>query len=283
MRSEPIADLHDPRIDDYRNLKDATLASSRHRFIVEGRGNLLVLLSSSSHRPASILLSRRTFDGLAADLERLAPDCPIYVAEQALLDAIVGYPIHRGCLAACDRGAARDALGLVDEVLSERPAARFVLLEGLTNHDNVGGIFRNAMALGADAVLLCPRCCDPLYRKAVRTSMGGVLVVPFAQAEDLGRLLDGLRARGVEVLALDPGEPGEDLAAMGEAPAGPVALLLGTEGPGLTQEALARADRRVRIAMRPGVDSLNVAVAAGIALHRLFRPAETSPVGGHCG
>ena len=115
MRSEPIADLHDPRIDDYRNLKDATLASSRHRFIVEGRGNLLVLLSSSSHRPASILLSRRTFDGLAADLERLAPDCPIYVAEQALLDAIVGYPIHRGCLAACDRGAARDALGLVDE------------------------------------------------------------------------------------------------------------------------------------------------------------------------
>ena len=155
---------------------------------------------------------------------------------------------------------------------TQRPlviAARFVVLEGLANHDNVGGIFRNAMALGADAILLCPRCCDPLYRKAIRTSMGGSLVVPFARADDLPDLLTGLTALGVAVVALDPGPGGCDLAALDPNDLGDAALLVGTEGEGLSELALAAARYRARIAMEPGVDSLNVSVAAAIALHRL--------------
>jgi tRNA G18 (ribose-2'-O)-methylase SpoU len=152
-------------------------------------------------------------------------------------------------------------------------AARIVVLEGLTNLDNVGLIFRNAMALGARAVLLCPRTCDPLYRKAIRTSMGGSLCVPFARAENLPELLLGLRELGFEVLAFDPGEPGVEIQSLNASRLGPTALLFGTEGPGLSAQALATADRRVRIAMEEGVDSLNVAVSAGIALS-LLRPAE---------
>jgi tRNA G18 (ribose-2'-O)-methylase SpoU len=125
------------------------------------------------------------------------------------------------------------------------------------------------MGFGARAVLLCPRTCDPLYRKAIRTSMGGSLCVPFARAEDVVSLLDELSGMGFEILALDPAEEGDDLGRLAAEEIGPAAILLGTEGPGLSPEALSRADRRVRIEMEPEVDSLNVAVAAGIALHRL--------------
>ena len=146
---------------------------------------------------------------------------------------------------------------------------RLLVLEGLTNHDNVGGIFRNAMALGADAVLLCARSCDPLYRKAIRTSMGGSLVVPFSRVSDLGAFLDDLVDRDVSVVALDPDPGGVDLSALEVGRLGDAALLVGTEGAGLSGAALASATHRVRIDMEPEVDSLNVSVAAAIALHRL--------------
>jgi len=263
----------DPRLADYRNLKDAQLAAVRGRFIVEGRGNLLVLLARSPFAPDSILLSERAWSALADELDDARPAYPIYVADQAILDEIVGFPIHRGVLAACTRPAFPDALDLAREATREARvagrAARFVVLEGLTNHDNVGGIFRNAMALGADAILLCPRCCDPLYRKAIRTSMGGSLVVPFARADDLTDLLRGLTALGVAVVALDPDPGGCDLAALDPNDLGDAALLVGTEGEGLSESALAAAPHRARIAMEPDVDSLNVSVAAAIALHRL--------------
>jgi tRNA G18 (ribose-2'-O)-methylase SpoU len=145
------------------------------------------------------------------------------------------------------------------------------MLEGLTNLDNVGLVFRNAMALGARAVLLCPRCCDPLYRKAVRTSMGGTLCVPWARADELAQLLGALRAEGFTLLALDPAAENASIDGIAAAGPGPTVLLLGTEGAGLSQATRAAADRRVRIAMEPGVDSLNVAVAAGIALAFLRR------------
>ncbi len=273
MRREPVTDFEDPRLDDYRNLKDATLADVRGRFIVEGRGTLRVLLSRSHYRPDSILLNERSFAALEADLEEFEPECPVYVAGQSLLDRIVGFPIHRGCLAACARDDPDDPLDLARRVMQHEVAARIVVLEGLTNLDNVGLIFRNAMALGARAVLLCPRTCDPLYRKAIRTSMGGSLCVPFARAENLPELLLGLRELGFEVLAFDPGEPGVEIQSLNASRLGPAALLFGTEGPGLSPPALAAADRRVRIAMEEGVDSLNVAVSAGIALS-LLRPAE---------
>ncbi len=273
MEPVRIETLDDPRIADYRNLKDAQLARDRDRFIVEGRGNLRVLLDRSPFRPESILLSARSWGALEVELAEAKPDCPVYVADQPVLDAIVGFAIHRGVLAACRRPGPTDPLALarkgITAARSRGRAARLVLLEGLTNHDNVGGILRNAMALGADAVLLCPRSCDPLYRKAIRTSMGGSLVVPFARAPDFEALLDGLVAMGVAVVALDPDPQGTDLAAVDPAAIGDAALLVGTEGEGVSAAALARATRRVRIDMEPGVDSLNVSVAAAIALHRL--------------
>ena len=273
MEPVRIDALDDPQIADYRNLKDVQLARERDRFIVEGRGNLRVLLERSSFRPDSILLSERAWGALERELAERAPDCPIYLAAQPVLDGIVGFAIHRGVLAACPRPPGRDPLALVREgrerARAEGRAARFVLLEGLTNHDNVGGILRSSMALGADAVLLCPRSCDPLYRKAIRTSMGGSLVVPFARAQDFGALLDGLVALGIAVVALDPDPEGTDLAALDPRTLGDAALLLGTEGEGVSADALRRATHRVRIDMEPGVDSLNVSVAAAIALHRL--------------
>jgi tRNA G18 (ribose-2'-O)-methylase SpoU len=271
MRRETVTDLEDPRLDDYRNLKDATLAGARGRFIVEGRGTLRVLLSRSHFRPDSILLNERSFAALEADLAEFEPDCPIYVGGQPLLDRVVGFPIHRGCLAACARDEVQDPLDLARRVKGQEAAPRIIVLEGLTNLDNVGLIFRNAMALGARAVLLCPRTCDPLYRKAIRTSMGGSLCVPFARAENLPALLFGLRELEFEVLAFDPGEPGVEIQSLDAPRLGATALLFGTEGPGLSAQALAAADRRVRIAMEEGVDSLNVAVSAGIALSLLRR------------
>jgi tRNA G18 (ribose-2'-O)-methylase SpoU len=272
MQRETVTDFDDPRLDDYRNLKDATLAGTRGRFIVEGRGTLRVLLSRSRYRPDSILLNERSFAALEADLANFEPACPIYVGDQPLLDRIVGFPIHRGCLASCGRGDLEDPLELARRVQGEEVAPRIVVLEGLTNLDNVGLIFRNAMALGARAVLLCSRSCDPLYRKAIRTSMGGSLCVPFARAEDLPELLSRLGEMGFEVLAFDPGEPGVEIRSLDASRLGPTALLFGTEGPGLSAQALAAADRRVRIGMEEGVDSLNVAVSAGIALSLLRRP-----------
>src|SRR5262249_23063259 len=157
---------------------------------------------------------------------------------------ITGYNIHRGCLAL----AVRPAPAALDDVL--RAARTVVVLEGVTNADNVGGVFRNAAAFGAGAVLLSPTCCDPLYRKAIRTSMGAVLSVPFARAAPWPAAISLLRSRGFTVGALTPRDPAEhldvfaaDVSARHDRPK--VALLIGTEGAGLTQEAESVADRRV--------------------------------------
>jgi len=273
MRRETLNDFDDPRLDDYRNLKDSTLAGRRGRFIVEGRGTLRILLSRSHFRPESILLNERSFGALEQELAEFDPACPIYVSDQSLLDRIVGFPIHRGCLASCARDSSEDPLALATRIMTRESDARVIVLEGLTNLDNVGLIFRNAMALGAHAVLLCPRTCDPLYRKAIRTSMGGSLCVPFARADKLPELLTELRALGYAVLAFDPRENAVDVQSLDASRLGPAALLFGTEGPGLSDRALSQSDQRVRIAMEEGVDSLNVAVSAGIALSML-RPVQ---------
>jgi tRNA G18 (ribose-2'-O)-methylase SpoU len=269
MTPVQIRDFGDPRLSDYQNLKDATLAARRGRFIVEGRVNLEVLLARSAHRPASILLSERAYGSMQTNLNALQPACPVYVADQPLLDRVVGFSIHRGVLAACARGRALDPIELARNLLDREPTPRIVVLERVINHDNVGGIFRNAMALGARAVVLCPETCDPLYRKSIRTSMGGALCVPFARASDWPGALGRLRELGYEIVALDPSESGIGSDALDPASLGPTALLLGSEGPGLSDAALSQADRRLRIEMEPGVDSLNVATATGIALHAL--------------
>jgi tRNA G18 (ribose-2'-O)-methylase SpoU len=264
-----IREFEDPRLADYQNLKDSTLAARRGRFIVEGRGNLEVLLDRSPHTPESILLSERTYRSLAPRLTELTPVCPVYVGPQSVLDRVVGFSIHRGCLAACRRPAPMDPGELAARLIREEPAPRILVLEGVGNHDNVGGVFRNAMALGGRAVILCPESCDPLYRKAIRTSMGGSLCLPFARASKWPDALGSLRDLGYEILALDPGAEGISLGALDVESLGPVALLLGTEGSGLSAAALSLADRRVRIDMEAGVDSLNVSMAAGIALYAL--------------
>jgi tRNA G18 (ribose-2'-O)-methylase SpoU len=261
LAREDVADLGDPRLADYRNLRDAELLLRRDRFIVEGRGNLRVLLTRTVLRPESLLLSEAACAALEAELVPLVRGIPVFVAPQSVLDAVVGFRVHRGALAVCRRPAPRDPTALALEVLGREPAPRVIVLEGVRDADNVGGIFRAAMAFGARAVFLCASACDPLYRKAVRTSMGGSLCVPFARAEEPVELLSTLRAKGFCVDLCD------------RLP-GPVALLFGTEGAGLSDAALAGADRRVRIGMEDGVDSLNVATAAAIGLHDLRARAD---------
>lgn len=291
LEREEVADLGDPRLADYRNLKDAELLLRRDRFIVEGRGNLRVLLARTALRPDSLLLSEAAFAAFEADLASLETESvaggavaadgaariagvPVFVAKQAVLDAIVGFRVHRGALAVCRRPPPRDPRVLAEAIVAGERAPRVVVLEGVRDADNVGGIFRAAMALGARAVFLCGQSCDPLYRKAIRTSMGGSLCIPFARGGEAAPLIEGLRAAGFGVLAFDPKPPGEVLGWVRPGDQGPLALLFGTEGEGLSEAALAGATRRVRIAMEPGVDSLNVAVAAAIGLHALRPPAD---------
>jgi len=188
-------------------------------------------------------------------------DAPVYVCKAETMSAISGYDVHRGCLALVERPAPVP----IDEV-SERARA-IVALEDVADPDNVGGIFRNAAAFGA-AVLLSPRCGDPLYRKAIRTSMGAVLRVPFARLDEWPSALAEVRAAGFTMAALTLREPAETLAMFARRPRdGRLAWLVGTEGAGLSDAVEAAADHRVRIPISRAVDSLNVAVAVGIALH----------------
>jgi tRNA G18 (ribose-2'-O)-methylase SpoU len=179
------------------------------------------------------------------------------------MDAVVGFPIHRGLLAL---GRREEAAPTAVERLAALPERAVVVgLVGLTNHDNVGGIFRNAAAFGADLVLIDDATCDPLYRKAIRVSAGATLIVPFARIGDGGGMLEDLRSHGFDVLALTPSGR-EGLRAV--APSARSAILLGAEGPGLPPEILSRA-RSIAIPMAGGFDSLNVATTSGIVLHHL--------------
>jgi tRNA G18 (ribose-2'-O)-methylase SpoU len=189
---------------------------------------------------------------------------PIYVCGAADFLGITGHDLHRGCLAL----AARPAPPPIDALLA--PARTAIVLEAVGDADNVGGVFRNVAAFGGGPVLLSPACCDPLYRKAIRTSMAATLRVPFAGLDPWPDALSVLRAHGFALVALTPREPAEDLEAFASRARGAkLALLIGNEGTGLTPAVEAAADSRVRIPIRSGVDSLNLAVAAGIALYRL--------------
>jgi len=266
---ERIASIADPRVADYRNVRDGELLRRRGLFIVEGRGNLRRLVRESRHRPRSLFVSEPASEGLRDVLEELAAEIPVFVASRAVLGQVAGVDVHRGCLAACERPAAVPPASLLAAPGLE---SLVLVLEGLSDPDNVGVVFRNAQAFGADAVLLCPHCCDPLYRKAIRVSMGAALCVPTARLPAWPEALRSLSAAGYCVVALHPGAGAEPLDSGTRLP-GRVALLLGSEGVGLSAAALAAADRRVRIEMRPGFDSLNVATASGIALHHWFRGA----------
>lgn len=266
MRIERVEDPQDPRLDAYRCVRDRERWRGSDLFVVESRLVVRRLLAGSRFRARSVLATPAALEGLREALER-APGAPVvYVASHALIHSVLAFRYHRGCLALAERGPDLPAGSLLAP-----PGARTLLvLEDLADPENVGAIFRNARAFGADGVLLSPGTADPLYAKAVRASVGAVLTVPFARLEgwpaDLGRL----REAGYALVALTP-DGALEVADLGAARPLPerVALLLGSEGAGLGAAARAAADLAVRIAMAPGVDSLNVAVASGIALHAL--------------
>jgi len=259
----PLTSPNDPRISPYRVIKERDLVGRGGRFIVEGRTVLDVALSVRSRFPLeSLLLSESRVEALAPLLAQAPDDLPVYTASQAILDGITGFHIHRGLLGIGLRGDELDMASLVAG-LPER--ALVVVPLGITNHDNVGGIMRNAAAFGADAALFDFASCDPLYRKAIRVSVGGSLIVPFAREGSADAVLDLLVASGFELLALSPA--GETTLSKVPRPKR-AALLLGAEGPGLPDAIMART-RTVSIPMKGGFDSLNVATTSGIALHHL--------------
>ena len=265
MPGVPVDDFEDARLLDYRTVSDPLLLRDRGVFVAESRLVVRELLAHPRFETRSLLVTAAAFKSLGDLLEARDDDLPIYVGARPFLHRIAGFDVHRGCLAVGTRPA-RSA----DVSLPQLPAARrIVVLEDVGNPDNIGGIFRNALAFGAECVLLSPRCCDPLYRKAIRVSIGATLRLSFGYVDDWPEGLERLRAAGLTLVALTPGATATDIAELAARQPQRVALLLGTEGTGLSGAAKARADLCVRIPIAPGTDSLNVATAAGIALHRL--------------
>ena len=266
MAVEHIERADDPRVAGYRGLRDGELARARGLFVAEGRIVVRRILEDGRYRVQSVLVNDAARRDLESTFANMAADVTIFVSHAKELAEIAGFDMHRGCVALVERPAEMP----VDDLIAS--VRLLVVLEAVANADNVGGVFRNAAAFGAGGVLLSPGCCDPLYRKAIRTSMGAVLGVPFARAAgaDWPEVLTRVRAAGFTIAALTPREPSETLEIFAARPRPDrVALIVGTEGAGLTAAVEAAADNRVRIPIAGGVDSLNLAVATGIALHAI--------------
>jgi tRNA G18 (ribose-2'-O)-methylase SpoU len=273
LRTVEVGSADDPRLADYTRLTDAGLRThleaEQGLFIAEGT-KVITRAAAAGYPVRSMLIGA----GRLADLPALgeaasaAPGgTPVYVVPDEVAERLTGYRVHRGALASLGR----KPLPRVRAVISG--ARRIVVLEDLVDHGNVGAIFRCAAALGVDAVVLSPRCADPLYRRSVKVSMGAVFAIPYARMAGWYDGLADLKSAGFRLLALTPDEGATPIGAALRAP-GPVALLLGTEGDGLSARWLHEADAAVRIPMNPaaraaGVDSLNVVAAAAIACHLL--------------
>jgi tRNA G18 (ribose-2'-O)-methylase SpoU len=272
-----IEDPADERVADYVGLTDAALRRRIEEppggpggwvgqvgqggsgiFVAEGL-HVIRRLLRSDYRLRSVLVIPRRLEALAGDLADV--DAPVYVAGPDVMNAVAGFDVHRGALAAADRRPLPDPGPLL------AGTARVGVLEGIGDHENLGAIFRNAAALGVGALLLSPGCCDPLYRRAVRVSMGHVLDVPYATLEPWPAGLKQVADAGFRLVALTPASEAVPIDELGLRSLDRVALLLGAEDRGLTAAATALAHVKARIPMRPGVDSLNVASAAAIAFH----------------
>jgi len=273
FQPQPIDDPDDPRVADFFRLNDPDLRRAVERpgggaggagegfFVAEGA--LVIRQLLGSRYPVRAVLV--TDQGLAAlEGELPAVDAPVYRVSQSLMTTVTGFHFHRGALASAERLPHPDLATVVD-------GADLVLMaEGVTDNENLGALFRNAAAFGVSGVVLDATSADPLYRRSVRVSMGQVLRLPFARVADSVEAIVRLQALGFEVLALTPGATADDVRTVACRPR--QVLLVGAEGPGLSDAALAAADRRLRIAMSGCVDSLNVATAAAVALHHLARP-----------
>ncbi len=269
MQVITIEDPRDSRLSDYANLTDVVL-----RRLSEPAGGLYIAESSkvisraiaAGHHPRSVLLQEQFLPELADLLKPF--DVPVFVGSPDVLESLTGFNLHRGALAAMHRPELRP----VEDLLTD--ARRVVVLEDIVDHTNVGAIFRSVAALGADAVLVSPRCADPLYRRSVRVSMGTVLQVPWTRIAEWPLGAEQLRAAGFHIAALALSDSAVSLDEFAEHPPDRVALVLGTEGDGLSREAIASADSVVRIPMHHGIDSLNVASATAVALYALrVRPS----------
>ncbi len=257
---EPVSAADDPRLDDYRHLRDVELRKSVEAehglFLAEGE-KVVRRAVEAGYEPRSFLMAERWLDGLADVLDRT--DAPCFVVTEALAEEVTGFHVHRGALASLRR---RPLPALEDVVAG---ASTVVVLEDIVDHTNVGAVLRSCAALGVDAVLLSPRCADPLYRRAVKVAMGAVFSIPWTRLEGWYDAMETLRSHGFTTVALTPAPDSVDLAEAVEHPK--VALVAGSEGRGLSGRWLGSADVRAVIPMRRGVDSLNVAAASAIACY----------------
>jgi tRNA G18 (ribose-2'-O)-methylase SpoU len=263
----PIHSLDDPRVFHYRNLKERELARLGGRFIAEGEWVVRRLLESSYPTESVLVIERK-----AAAIAQVVPaGVPVYVTTADVMEQIVGFDFHSGVMAVGLRGTSPT----VDDVMASAPdrqRATLVVCPQIEKTDNLGAIIRVAAAFGADAVVLGEKCCDPFYRQSVRVSMGAVLKIPIVRSENSMNDLRRLReAHGVERIATVLDESAQRLEEAGRS--GPIALLFGNEGYGLSPEIVALCDRKVRIAMERGTDSLNVAVAGAVFLYHFTRVA----------
>jgi tRNA G18 (ribose-2'-O)-methylase SpoU len=270
-----VEDADDPRLADYRGLTDVRLRTTwepPHGVFIAESEMVIRRALRAGYAPRSMVMAPEW-------LERMAPliadvDAPVYSASYDVLRELTGFHVHRGALASFNR----KPVPSVDEVVAD--ARRLVVIEDMVSHTNLGAIFRCAAALGMEAVVLSPSCADPLYRRAVRVSMGEVFAVPYARSERWPETVDELKTAGFRVVAMTPAADAVRLDDLQVADDDRVAVLLGSEGPGLSDAARERADLRVRIPMSRGVDSLNVAAAAAVAfwtvgLHHDDKPQQS--------
>ena len=272
-----VTEAHDDRLADYVRLRETSLRRSLESeaglFIAEG--DLVIRRAiEAGHRPRSFLLAERWLAGLTDVLDRW-PDAPVYLVSEQLAQAVTGFHVHRGALASLHREQRHD----LEDVLHGR---RLVILEDVVDHTNVGAIIRNAAALGWDGALLSPRCADPLYRRAIKVSMGAVFSLPWARLPEWAGTPGRLHTAGFVTVAMTPGGDAADLASVSERlRAEPkLAIMVGTEGAGLSDRWTAGATHRLRIPMTAGIDSLNVAAATAIACYSLSLRGETGQSSG---
>ncbi|OYN88267.1 TrmH family RNA methyltransferase [Parenemella sanctibonifatiensis] len=262
-----VTTAEDPRLADYVRLRDTQLRhhleAERGVYIAEGE-KVIRRAAEAGGTPRSFLLAGRWLPGLADVLAKW-PGVPVYVGDEAMIERLTGFHVHRGALACFERPEPRTVADLLAGELAGRTRSRIAVLEGLVDHANVGAIFRSAAALGVDAVLVTPRCADPLYRRSIKVSMGTVFQVPWVRADPWPAAIGQLQDAGYVVAGMTLGEGAITLDELVAADHPKLALVFGTEGHGLTPKADSLLDARVTIPMMHGVDSLNVAASSAVA------------------
>lgn len=261
----PIDEPDDPRIDAYRDIRERDLVGRTGLFVAEGTVVVEKLIASIRHRPLSLLIAGKRVTALEPMLASLPNNVPVFVAAQPVMDTVAGFPLHRGVLAIGRQSEKLSADTLLRDACRSDGGINVLLLSGIANHDNMGGIFRNAAAFGIDAMILDADCCDPFYRKAIRVSVGAALDIPYAILSRSDDPVSLLERYGIAGVALSPA----GTMSLGDwRPGLRNAVLFGAEGPGLSPALLGRM-QSLRIEMASGFDSLNVATTSGIVLHHL--------------